>query len=157
MGGKAAFEAYLEPVFARLTTDAPLIEHFTDPGLEWFILIAAVVFSLYAVFLGVRFYFAHPEIPKRVAKRFRGLYTLFAQQYYLNQLYQSVLVLPYKKLGLHLWHFWDDRVIRKAVQGFSLLWIKASFEFRKTQSGNLAHYLVVLGFVLVLLLILKGF
>lgn len=64
MGGKAVFELNLEPVFARLTTDAPLIEHFTDPGLEWFILIAAVVFSLYAVFLGVRDFILHiPKFP----------------------------------------------------------------------------------------------
>lgn len=157
MGGKAVFEAYLEPVFARLTTDAPLIEHFTDPGLEWFILIAAVVFSLYAVFLGVRFYFAHPEIPKRVAKRFRGLYTLLTQQYYLDAFYQKALVMPYKKIALHLWYFWDEKVLQNLILGFTQIWLKISYELRKTQSGNLSHYLMILSLMLLLLLILKGF
>jgi len=89
LGGGNRFEHFLEPVFAP--RGAPVVvEH--ARALELLLMVLSVVVGLLGIALAYLFYLKRPEIPGRLADRFRGLYRLVYNKYYVDEIYSRTFV-----------------------------------------------------------------
>jgi NADH-quinone oxidoreductase subunit L len=105
-------------------------------------------------------YLAHPELPERVAARVKPLYSLLANKYYFDELYQSVFAGGARKVGNGLWKFGDVAVIDGFfVNGAARVVTWSSAIIRRFQSGFIYHYafMMIIGvFVLLTLWIARA-
>ena len=82
-----------------------------------------------------------PDLPGRIADRFRTLHTVLARKYYFDELYESVLAAFGRAVGGGLWQVGDVRLIDGlAVNGSArgVGWL--SGVVRRLQTGLLYHY-----------------
>lgn len=107
--------------------EAGLLHHFLEPvfhhafelggGHHKFALIDVVlmVVSLAVAvggwLLAYRLYVQQPDMPAQLAERFRALYTLFVNKYYVDEGYAAAVVKPIYTLSQALWTWVDDFVI----------------------------------------------
>ena len=82
-----------------------------------------------------------PDLPERIAGRFRTLHTVLSRKYYFDELYESVLAAFGRAVGGGLWQVGDVRLIDGlAVNGSArgVGWL--SGVVRRLQTGLLYHY-----------------
>jgi len=118
LGGTNAIEHFLAPSFAgsggvpaghadaRLSRVAAL-------GL----LLFSTMVSVAGVLLARHFYLRNPGLPRQVAARWRGTYTLLLNKYYLDELYSATVVRGTIAAARALFAF-DRRVVDGAVDAF---------------------------------------
>jgi NADH-quinone oxidoreductase subunit L len=164
------FERYLAPVFAPAS--ATEAEPATGSvGLEILLMVVALAVVILAIVTARRFYLGHPEIPKRLAERFPTLGRVLANKYYVDELYQRLVVGPFLSAcrGLHgfdarvvdglvngvrhatlalsyLSRFFDQYVVDGLVNAIAYLTRGLSLAFRRIQTGMVQGYLTVFVF-----------
>ena len=140
-GGFINIPKFLEPIF-------PLAEGAVP---EWlgYISIAA---GLGGIALAWLFYIAAPGIPESLAKTFSAPYNWIYNKYYVDELYDNVVVEPMMdgSRGL-LWQVADVRVIDGAVNGAGTVARAAGRLLRLAQNGYIRDYAgwVVAGSILI--------
>ena len=72
-------------------------------------------------------YTKRTDIPDRLAEKYRDIYELLLNKYWVDELYEFVFVRGSKALANFLWGF-DERVVDGAVNGASHLIIQSSEE-----------------------------
>ncbi len=85
-------------------------------------------------------YMARPGVPALLAARFRGLYLFLLNKWYFDELYDALLVRPYRVLAGGLWHVGDDRVIDGVPNGLARLAGGGSAQLVRIQTGSIAVY-----------------
>ncbi|MEK6683689.1 MAG: NADH-quinone oxidoreductase subunit L [Nitrospirota bacterium] len=90
------------------------------------------------------FYVTQPEIPKRLAVRAAALYRLSLNQWYMNELYDRLIVRPTNRVADLLWRHLDIRTIDGAVNGIGWTALAWARTMRLIQSGQLQHYALVM-------------
>ena len=112
-----AFERFLEPVFER----PGMVEagHGTE-GLEWGLMGLSVGMALAGVLIARTFYLQNLQLPERLMARFRGLYITLLNKYWVDEIYDALIVNRTKDLGNFLAKF-DLRVIDGGVNGSAWL------------------------------------
>jgi NADH-quinone oxidoreductase subunit L len=95
--------------------------------------------------LGIAFawwcYIVKPSTPAVIVSIFKPLHQLFFRKWYFDELYNALFVQGAKRLGTHLWKFWDTFVIDGlGVNGAA--WISGRLGRRTSQlqTGYLYHY-----------------
>jgi len=151
--GTESFDRYLDPVFkpAEELLRAGSLEHGGTLGagvLMTFSAIAAFAGILIALWL----YWKSPERPARLAERFSGLYQVLVHKYYVDEIYDWLIVRPIR-LGSEklLWQRIDAGAIDGTlVEGVGEVTEGAGGILRRIQSGNLRSYAawVLLGAVI---------
>lgn len=122
-------------------------------ALELLMMVISVIIALIGIGMAYLFYIKNPALPKLMAERWKGLYTLVANKYYVDEIYQVLFVNSIKKLGVGLWKGFDDLVIDGTVNGIAILigWI--SGVMRRVQTGlvqNYAFSMIVGGLILII-------
>jgi len=122
-------------------------------ALELLMMVISVIIALIGIGMAYLFYIKNPALPKLMAERWKGLYTLVANKYYVDEIYQVLFVNSIKKLGVGLWRGFDDLVIDGTVNGIAILigWI--SGVMRRVQTGlvqNYAFSMIVGGLILII-------
>ena len=82
-----------------------------------------------------------PDVPERIAERFRTVHTVLTRKYYFDELYESVLAGLGRAVGGGLWQVGDVRIIDGLMVNGSargIGWI--SGVVRRVQTGLLYHY-----------------
>jgi NADH-quinone oxidoreductase subunit L len=87
-----------------------------------------------------------------LAEKWKGLYKLVFNKYYVDELYEILFINSLKNLGTGLWKGFDEFVIDGAINGTAYLigWI--SGRLRKIETGvvqNYAFSMIIGGVVLV--------
>jgi NADH-quinone oxidoreductase subunit L len=113
-GVSSRFEHFLEPVL-RLP-EPPAVIAVPSGGQEFLFTCLSVVIALTGIFVAYRFYVVNPEIPDRIANRFKGLYSLVYRKYYVDELYDKLFVNRTKDLG-NACFFVDSNFVDGAVNG----------------------------------------
>jgi NADH-quinone oxidoreductase subunit L len=86
-------------------------------------------------------YIKRPELPGQIARRVGALYTLLANKYYFDELYQALFADGARRLGTLLWRFGDVAVIDGFfVNGSARVVGWTSAVIRQVQSGRVYHY-----------------
>ena len=82
-----------------------------------------------------------PDVPERIAERFRTVHTVLTRKYYFDELYESVLAALGRAVGGGLWQVGDVRIIDGLMVNGSargIGWL--SGVVRRIQTGLLYHY-----------------
>jgi NADH-quinone oxidoreductase subunit L len=141
--GLAVFFSYSSDLIG-LNRDFEGDFHTTEIILMVFATIVAIASSLYAR----KIYFDHKTIPGEE----KGIKKLFAGKYYLDEIYNKIIIKPGLLKGTILQNFIEEKVIDPAVNLFASSSVKASDNIKKIQTGNTGFYIfgIVAGVILIL-------
>jgi len=120
-------------------------------ALEFLMMVVSVVIALIGIGIAYLFYVKNPALPKLAAERWKGLYKLVYNKYYVDEIYEILFVNSLKNLGTGLWKGFDDFVIDGTINGTAYLIGLLSGGMRKMQTGlvqNYAFAMVIGGVVL---------
>ena len=152
LGGTAALERWIEPVTRGAVALLPI--HSVAPRTEWALLLLAVAVA--GVGLAGAWRLLRPDalLPARTAPAERGIARLLGRKYYVDELYDAVLVRPIRWLArVVLWKLVDERAVDAiGVNGIARLARSLGWVGSKMQTGSVGVYvtLFVLGVILVL-------
>ena len=116
------------------------------------IMVIASIMGLSGIAVAYLFYVRSPQLPERLTQRWRRLYGLSFNKWYVDELYDKAFVRPTVEVAGLLWRRMDVAVIDKAVNGVAAgvaLWSRS---LRLIQSGEVQHYALgmALGAVVIL-------
>jgi len=173
LGGEA-FSGWMAPLLFQAS--APAHGPHAAPAMEYLLQVFAVLWAGSAMLLAWWIYKMDPSWSraKVFVARFRTLYRVVHNKYYVDELYDAVLINPCKRLSAQLWafdawvvdgmvngaarfslfmadlsHWVDSRVVDGLVNFTAWAFQRFSGLFRAFQSGRLQHYAFVmfLGFL----------
>ena len=156
LGGGDQFAKFLEPV----VKDAALVTPEGSVNQERLFSVLSVVMALIGWFVADLFYRRKPGMADRVVARIGGLYTLLVNKYWIDQVYNAVIVAPLLFASRYLlWGAFDRGLVNGGgsmaaggVRGLGAL-------VQRVQSGNIRSYAgwLALGAAALLLLTFFGF
>jgi NADH-quinone oxidoreductase subunit L len=154
LSGGQRLDAFLEPVFADVAAVAApaAVPAAHGHGVEIALMLVSLAVALAGIFVAYRFYVVDPETPGRLAQRARGLYQLVFNKYWVDELYDAVIVQPIYRTSVRLWERFDAAVIDGAVNGLGRMVERGAGLLRLAQTGYVQAYalLLTLGLVVVL-------
>ena len=141
--GHAWLEHWLEPVTAVATRLRPAIE--VPLGTEWTLVIAAVAVAALGIFGALRLLRPEELVPARLAPAERGFARLLWKKWYVDEIYDFLLVRPLVWLSREvLWKTIDLGLIDGAgVNGAARLSQVLGWVGSRLQTGQLGFYVVL--------------
>lgn len=130
---------YFEGFFAR----APMAEEHYGAGLELGLMGAVSAGALIAMFAAYRLFSGDLKSATRMGERFSGVRMLLANKYYIDELYNAVIIAPIHWIARNiLWKFVDVGIIDGTVNlvGGVARWLGGAL--RLTQNGVIENYAV---------------
>ena len=126
-------------------------------GLELSLMLVSSLIAIAGIALASFIWLKRREIADTMARRYRGLYTLLLNKYYVDEIYDATLVHPIvvgSREGL--WRGFDVRVIDAAVNGAGTIVAGGAWTLRRLQTGSVRAYasslfigvIVILGYYL---------
>ena len=94
--------------------------------MEYVLMAVSVGIVLFGIFLAHLFYIKNPSIPEKLAKRFSGLHKLIYNKYYIDEIYDFLIVKRAKQLATLCWKAFDVPVIDGIVNGVARLTVLES-------------------------------
>jgi NADH-quinone oxidoreductase subunit L len=112
---------------------------------------ASTLTSLAGIGLAYLMYVKGQISPVAVGRRFAGLYDLFYNKWYIDEIYGAIIVRPLAVLARGLWKWIDAGLIDGIVNGVALLTGGFSQRLRKVQTGVVSNYAlaIALGTVII--------
>ena len=151
--GNNRLEGFLAPSFRFQYSGqpAPAMAHTHLTEVILTLITLAVAFFGFA--LAYRFYIKDPQAAVRLANRFSWLYSLLRRKFFVDEIYDWLLVGPVQRLSRTiLWKGMDVRVIDGLVQGTASLMQAWSHRVKRIQSGYARLYATwILGGALLIL------
>lgn len=148
-------ESWLDPVFA--TASANLRLGHAGVSLELLLMGVSTGVAVSAIILARYVYIMHPEIAVRTVARFRAIHALLWNKWYIDNIYESLVVTPTTWLSrAFLLRVVDQAMIDGTLNGSGRLTAAFGATIRRMQTGVAQNYaaVVVAGVVAVLALIL---
>jgi NADH-quinone oxidoreductase subunit L len=109
-------------------------------ALEFLMMAISVVIALIGIGIAYLFYVKNPALPKLLAERWKGLYTLVYNKYYVDEIYEVLFIDSLKNLGKGLWKGFDEFIIDGSINGTAYLIGLLSGAMRKMQTGLVQNY-----------------
>ena len=140
LGGHNQIDSFLAPSFRALGAPAVEAAH-GDTATELALMGFSVLVALAGIGLAAALFLKRPERADALATRFGGVHTLLLNKYYVDELYNAVIVQPIKRIssGL-LWRGVDAGVIDGTVNGVGLVVRGWSAVLRRLQTGSVRAY-----------------
>ena len=136
--GFNGIEAFLGPVFQSETHPEPAA------GLQVQLMFISIAVALSGWMVARYFYLSRPDLQARIAERAVALYRLSFNKWYIDELYDKLVVRSTNQVADHLWRRVDIRIIDGAVNGLGRATLAWARVFRQVQSGFLQHYALVM-------------
>jgi NADH-quinone oxidoreductase subunit L len=118
-----------------------------EVGLMFFSMAVAGI----GIYTAYKLYMLRPDLPGWLAEKFKVPYDLIYNKYYVDEIYDTIVVEPVKDGSTLLWTQVDDKVVDGAVNGSAstVAWLSA--HLRRLETGFLQNYAlaIVLGLTLV--------
>jgi NADH-quinone oxidoreductase subunit L len=130
IGGYFALLHYLSPVFGahHEAPVSPLIKYLPT------------VVGLGGIGLAYVMYVLNPTIAENLASSLSALHNLLLNKYYIDELYDAVIVRPVAAISDWLWQVWDMIVIDGTVNGAGHTVEANGLLLRLWQTGNVQNY-----------------
>jgi len=153
------FETYLAPVLAIPNQAAEHWEHLHaehEAAEEWAVMAVSVIGMLLASFAAIVLYGrGFSPLTKALATRFQGIHRVLTNKYYVDEFYDSAVVMPLKDMSYFLWKIIDVTIIDGIVNGLSQACLLVSGLTSFRMSGSLhRHGMVMLVGILCMLTVL---
>jgi NADH-quinone oxidoreductase subunit L len=139
------FHHFIDPVF-------PGMPH---PDVAWStIVLFGTISTLIAVgglFIQYQAYVKQSISPRGVSELLGPVYKLAANRWYVDEIYDVLIVRPLYGLSVFLWRFFDQEVIDGTVNGVGQVISYTSEQWRRAQTGLIANYVfaIALGTVVI--------
>ena len=119
---------------------------------EWLLMAISVGVAVAGIGLAAYFWLFNRAAAARIARGSAAVYTLVLNKYYIDELYDALVVQPIKFMSLLLWKGADVALIDGSVNGVGSLVTATSNRLRRLQSGSIRAYAASLfvGVVLIL-------
>jgi NADH-quinone oxidoreductase subunit L len=157
LGGSNHFESFMRPVFeheaaapaahrtpnpeAPNPAQAGTAEPHGDTGTELALTGISILAAVGGFGLAWLFYFKRRELPDQIAARAHGLYQTVLNKYYVDEIYNAVIVRPFVWFSTAvLWRTVDVKVIDGTVNHVAADTRGISDRSRRMQSGNVRSY-----------------
>jgi len=167
LGGGNVFHEWLEPVFAghigghavgvgmggAPAREAVTIAASAGEGgspLEMVLMVVSVLVAATGILLAHTFYVRSPGTPAAVTARLGGIYTLVANKYYIDELYERTIVRPgYALADKLMFRVIDAGIIEGIVNGLGITARLIGAVTRLAQSGVVRTYafFMLIGFM----------
>ena len=138
------FETWLAPLFKdadRKLAVFNMHSHFD----EILLMVLSVVFAVSAIWFARSVYLKKPQIAVKTSQRFKGLYNLLWNKYFVDEFYDKVVVNPILQTSRSfLWKIADNKIIDGTVNGAAKLVDIISVNIRKLQTGVAQFYALVM-------------
>jgi NADH-quinone oxidoreductase subunit L len=143
--GAHVFQEFLAPALA------PAHEVHAAASFEIGMMMFSMAVAAVGIYTAYKAYILSPDLPNLVAEKFRLVYDLVYHKYYVDEIYDTIVVEPIKEGSNLLWTEVDTKVVDGAVNGSAgtVAWLSA--HLRKLETGFLQNYAlaILLGLVLV--------
>ncbi len=136
-----AYHQFVEPVFAAAKLGAP---HAAPVG-EVPMAVLSLAIAVTGVWVATRLYVWQPETPARLVERHPEIHRILLNKYYVDELYDALIVEPIRDGSFWLWRKFDDLVIDGSVNGVGAVVRIGSAVLRRVQTGYVTNY--VLSFI----------
>jgi len=160
IGGSTELERFLEPnlgagehLTAATASSASGESQEASVGTERGLMALSSLVGLAGIGIAGFFFLQNKRAADRLAERMAGLRTLLENKYYVDEIYDAVIVQPIRILSEHgLWKIVDVRLIDGAVNGAGETVGWFSYVLRRLQTGSVRAYAVSLFLGVVLML-----
>jgi NADH-quinone oxidoreductase subunit L len=158
LGGGNQIEAFLEPSFrapgeAAGAAHGEAAEAHGGAATEIALMLVSILVALSGIGVATIFFLRQPERAARLATRAGGLYRTLLNKYYVDELYDAVIVQPIKRTSqMLLWRGVDAGLIDGTVNAVGLVVRGWSAVLRRLQTGSVRAYAMslFLGVVVIL-------
>jgi NADH-quinone oxidoreductase subunit L len=156
--GAHLLRAYLEPVFTRYPLPLEAISHTPHrPGLEIVMLLISLALALGGIFMAQYLYLVDVTLPERLSARFQWAYRVLLGKYFVDDLYNYVIVTPIKRASEWLWAEVDVGLVDGTVNQAGAFVRRDSAWLSRIQSGFVRNYalsiflgaVVVIGYLII--------
>jgi len=153
LGGSHALNNFLSPVFAasQLHVEAHHLSHTT----EYILMGGVVAFTLVMIGLAYSRYVSQGHVPAAEGETLTSAHRLVYNKYYVDELYQAIIVNPLYKISSALDAVIEKLGIDKLVNGVGEIVVFVSREARLLQQGSIGYYIFVMVFGVIALLVLN--
>jgi len=147
------FEHFLEPVFTQYV-HGEIFESTHDlPSLELGFMGISILIAFLGIGFAYIFYVARPNLADDVAEKVRGVYRFFSNKWYVDEVYDTLIVHPIKLISdLVLWRWLDIKIIDGFVNGIARVTRKGSDVLRRVETGIIQNYALSIVFGVVALI-----
>lgn len=111
-----------------------------DTGLEFTLMFITLALVGVSAYLAYYFYVVKPEIPERNAKKFKAIYNLVYNKYWVDEAYFKGIINPLIRVSQTLWAKVDVKFIDRMTYNISDIVKSAGGGLKMIQSGNLQMY-----------------
>jgi NADH-quinone oxidoreductase subunit L len=145
-----ALSDFLHPIFSE--SYAILSVHEISHSTEWSLMIAATVIALTGILYGWMKFTKKPDL-----KNATGFGKILENKWYVDELYHTIFVKPYKAFGTFLYKIIDIKMVDGMVNGTGRLVKYGGSQLRRIQSGQIAFYVLMMVFGMLLIFIIQFF
>ncbi len=139
------FEHFLEPALAQALPAEPKIALFgSERMLEVTLLIVSVLAAITGLLFAYGIYLEKPGLADKLKEKFKALYLLSYNKYYVDEIYDRTVVNPLLKTSYYLlFRFVDVAIIDGFMNGLAKLTQLLGRVLRRAQNGVVQTYLFV--------------
>jgi NADH-quinone oxidoreductase subunit L len=137
IAGWNKFYDFLAPVFPRAAAGEG-VHHAV--GFEVAMMVVSMIIAVVGIVLAYKMYIQNPSLPDRVAQRSEPLYSLVANKYWVDEIYNWVFVGPLIRFSVFLWRKVDELLVDGIVNGVGTLARGGSEVFKRLETGNIQSY-----------------
>lgn len=134
LGGGNHFAEFLKPVVGHP-------EFHGTHAQEWGVMTLSTSIAIFGIILAAAFYLRKSNVPENMSKQFRIVYNILYHKYYVDEIYNFLIVQPTlwfaKKVLVGIT---DAKIIEGVVNGLPGSIGKLSQQLRRLQSGLAQHY-----------------
>jgi NADH-quinone oxidoreductase subunit L len=156
--GANLIRAYLEPVVTRYPLPPEVLGHAIHrPGLELVMLLISLVLALGGIVFAIYMYLIDTTLPERLSAYYQRAYRVLMDKYYIDELYDRLVVEPVKQASDWLWAQLDVGLVDGAVNQAGAFVRRDSAWLSRVQSGFVRNYalsiflgaVVVIGYLII--------
>jgi NADH-quinone oxidoreductase subunit L len=118
LGGGAWFEHFLAPVFTHAEETLHLEAH-ASHAVEYGLMAFSVLIALAGIGWAYAWYVKSPDKAEALRQKFPGLYNLLLNKYWIDELYDAVVVNPLVKISTAVYRYFDLGVVDGAANGLA--------------------------------------
>ncbi|MFQ5583380.1 MAG: NADH-quinone oxidoreductase subunit L [Calditrichia bacterium] len=144
------FHHFLEPVFEQASENLPTFH--LSHSVEIVLMTISVLVALLGIFIAYLMYLKQSISADAMAAKYPRLYTLLYNKYYVDEIYQAVIIDPLLGTCRWLWQVFDNKIIDGTVNMAGKLMVLSAQLLRRVQTGYVQNYaaFIVLGVLLIL-------
>jgi NADH-quinone oxidoreductase subunit L len=119
--------------------------HVADVGLERLLMAISSGIAVIGIVIAIVFWLKRPDIPGAATERLGAAYRLLLNKYYVDEMYDAVVVQPIKRISTNvLWKGGDAGAIDGTVNGVGAVVTGGSSSLRRLQTGSIRTYAAAL-------------